>query len=391
MVLAALYMKNGSNFVAIGRNRFMWNYIFVADDIKKAASIDYFKINAVRVNEIYMQFAREVHYGTMVNAERLKLLRTLSAAKDIPGVIEDIMSDRIFTGLITRTNLDRAKMLKLVSTDLNVPLNHVQENFGSLPEQGESDIRVGNSTLYFPENARASNVETCTALVESVYKVLKSHGLGKLFNGPIRFVKDMGNTIGHYDLTNKDIKIVYSASNDKRTEFTVMHEYGHKFYYEFIPEKKGAIGETYHALLGDHRFDDSAIVKEAKQKEEELVKSLKMGSVFISTRRKYKGEWKITEILPNKIKLRSLDNPDRELSGPPSAFMNEDWAAKDSKMADRMTRLIPKKHDMGATDMWFPTEYSQKNQSEWFAELFAFYMRGNLHGEPHEFMKGLVS
>ena len=384
-------MRAGSNFVAIGRNRFMWNYIFVADDIKKASSIDYYKINAVRVNELYMEFAREVHYGTMRNSERLSLLRTLSAAKDIPGVLEDIMADRVFDGLISRTNLERAKMLKLVSTDLKVPLNHVKDNFGSAPEEAESDIRVGNSVLYFPENARASNVETCTALVQSVYKVLKAHGLGKLFNGPIRFVKDLGNTVGHYDLTNKDIKIVYSASNDKRTEFTIMHEYGHKFYYEFIPDQKAAIGETFNALLGDNKFDDSAIVKEAKQREEELIKSLKMGSIFVSTRRKFKGEWKIVEVLPKKIKLRSLNNENREISGPPSAFMNEDWAAKDSKMSDVMPKGIPKKHEMGATDMWFPTEYSQKNQSEWFAELFAFYMRGNLHGEPAEFMKGLVS
>jgi hypothetical protein len=42
------------------------------------------------------------------------------------------------------------------------------------------------------------------------------------------------------------------------------------------------------------------------------------------------------------------------------------------------------------TDNWFPTEYSQTDSHEWWAEMYSFYILGNLGGEPAAWMQGML-
>jgi hypothetical protein len=400
VVLAALYIDaKQPSMVAIGRNRSMWSYIFIGDtnDVKTATSFDYYKISALKLSALFTQIRRDAHYSSLSpeNEDRLqwiKAVANLSQVSLVKDAFFNMQKDALLKSCISHVKLDRAKTLKIVSTDLKIALHHVEEYFGSAPESSEGDIRIGNSVLYFPEGARASNVEILKTLVETIYKDLESKGLSKLFNGPIRFVKSLGNLLGYYDLTSKDIKIAYSAKNDKRTEYTVMHEYGHKYFYEFIPDKKEFITNKYKELMkanGGH--DDSSQAKEIKDREENFLKSLKAGDIFVSTRRKYKGEWVVEVVEPRlkRIALTKVGEPENKISGPVSVFLNPDWQAKNPDLAVIQYRA-PKKHELGETSAWFPTKYSEKNQSEWFAELFSFYMRGNLSGEPAEFMKELV-
>lgn len=42
------------------------------------------------------------------------------------------------------------------------------------------------------------------------------------------------------------------------------------------------------------------------------------------------------------------------------------------------------------SDDWFPSQYSETDHHEWWAELYAFYTIGNLRGEPAQWMKGML-
>jgi hypothetical protein len=231
--------------------------------------------------------------------------------------------------------------------------------------------------------------------VVNIYNELKSKGLEKLFNKPIYFVKSIGNKLGFYELAAKDIKIAYTASNDERTRFTILHEYGHKYFYEFF-NQQAEVRDKYKELLHSGTgYSSSTSGKDTELKVDELKSNLKVGDVLISNTNKNKGEWTVITIRSSGVViLEQVDenNAKRQIKGPLVAFMQGNtWTSKNEKIANILKHSsIIQKHEMTDTDSWFPTKYSESASYEWFAELFALYISGKLKGDVAAYMQGLI-
>lgn len=409
-IVAALYTlsfpTDKAQILGLSHTRNFWANIFIATsgDLTTSDGIDYYKINATKIaawyKETYRRKYYEVGFGDQ-DTDRLEIYRSILALRaDSGDALQKAMRDPILKQWIGHQRITRTQAIKIVTTDLKVPLSTAERKFGAMPTQlTETEIKIGNSQLYFPEGARESNIKTLTSLVTNVYNDLKSHGLEKLFTHPIRFVKNLGNVLGYYAQLDKDIKIAYTASNDDRTVFTILHEYGHKYYYEFFNQRP-AVKDRWLSLRRDGTsFRDSDVFKSNDEQRKKLLAHLKVGDVLISKGRKFKGEWVVKDIIGNKIHLQQekIENGVRvgvrDISGPATYFLTgDDWTSKNPDVAAVMkySPAVVQKHAIENTDAWFPTPYSETKPEEWFAELFAMYIAGKLKGDVANYMKELV-
>jgi hypothetical protein len=411
-VVAALYMQSfptpSPTVVGFSHTKKFWANIFVAmsGDLATADNLDYYKINATKIAAWDLATRRKKYYDVGgiddPDNQRLAIYDRIAVLRaDSSDALQKALHDPILKQFITYHRITRTQAIKIVTTDLKVPLSSAEKKFGTMPTQlTETEIKIGNSQLYFPEGARESNVKTLTNLVTNVYNDLKSHGLEKLFTHPIRFVKNLGNTLGYYAQLDKDIKIAYTASNDDRTVFTILHEYGHKYYYEFFNQQPAVKNKWRDLRQTGTSYKDSDVSKTNDEQAKKLLAHLKVGDVLISKGRKYKGEWIVTQISGTKIALKqeSFDKDHtklsvRNISGPATYFMTgDDWTSKNPDVATIMkySPAVVQKHAIESTDAWFPTPYSETKPEEWFAELFAMHIAGKLKGEVESYMKELV-
>lgn len=410
-IVAALYMMSypmdKAQVLGLSHTRNFWANIFVAvsNDLTTADSFDYYKINAAKIYAWYTATMRKKYYDVGGvggdDADRLEIYRRILALRaDAGDALQKAMRDPVLRQWFNYQRLTRAQTLKIATTDLKMALSMAEKKFGKMPEQlTTTEIKIGNSHLYFPEGARESNVKTLTHLVTNVYNDLKSHGLEKLFTHPIRFVKNLGNTLGYYAPMDGDIKIAYTASNDDRTVFTVLHEYGHKYFYEFFKGQREVRDKWLELRRMGTSFKDSDIAKTNDEQAKKLLAHIKIGDVLVSKGRKFKGEWVVEQIIGNKIHLKQDKIQDgvrvatRKISGVATYFLSgEDWTSKNPDVAAIMkyAPTVTKKHNIENTDAWFPTQYSETKPEEWFAELFALYISGKLKGDVAAFMQGLL-
>lgn len=410
-VVAALYMKQRKNLIGFSHVKTMWANIFASvntnHEIKDADNFDYYKLNAAKLAALRLELSRKQHYGSLQanDEDRLTILNRITWLDATPSELQSALKDPVLSPLIKHQRLDRAKALKILTTDLKIPIGEIEKLFGAMPAQLATDeVKIGNSVLYFPEGAKPANIINLTKLVATVYEELKSKGLAKLFTHPIRFVKSFGNKLGTYSIADKDIKIAYTASNEERTQFTVLHEYGHKYHREFMPaSEQAALREKWLELRkAGSTYSDSDAAKTNKEQLEKLLTHLKVGDVLISNTRKFSGEWTVSYIgrdgtvklvqhdLSSDLSTMSLKK--RSISGPALYFLSEEkWTSRNPDVAAIM-KYSPatQKHQLENTDAWFPTKYSETKPEEWFAELFALYISGKLKGEVATFMQGLI-
>ena len=91
---------------------------------------------------------------------------------------------------------------------------------------------------------RASRKQSLLSMLDKVHKHLAGAGMDKVFTGDIRFVKMKEKAAGLYYRISKDIRITPDANNSKSVVFTIIHEFGHKHYYEFLSEDQRKMIET---------------------------------------------------------------------------------------------------------------------------------------------------
>lgn len=398
------YIRQAGNFAVALIKGNIPQFLILATDhhsIAGSSNLLFIKINSTKFKNI--KFSANSYGRT--SAEMLEMHNSVLAFIDRPKALETPHNfNEFLTNLekhkawlenfgaikITKFNnvAELSKML-VVKTSLSP---HIIEKLTGVhvDDSVSASHFAGQSELVFPDTLRQAKIDEITALVSAANKILENNGIGiitkcKMFVAPIT-----GNTIGMYYPQTKQIKIDPSARATKQALHTLLHEYGHKWFFEHlsketINEVKLKFGEVY-------RETNFRIVspEKAHQIAQNLtnikvaLSNVKVGDTveYLGRKKKLKqlSPYTVTEFTPEKLQLTSHASQFVKFSGSPSQFVNADFAVNGVKIE------TPKTPDGGNTppdiDLgWFPSQYSKTNYEEWYAEIFAFVLEGRIQ-EP---------
>lgn len=311
----------------------------------------------------------------------------------IPGKLDDIKRyPEIFTIKVIR---GLKNLYKVLTVDLNVNAQWWERFFGPVPEGQEHEdfVPFHKAKVYFPSTMQKNRKKALLELLEEIREPFFRHGMGDVISGEIRFVKIPSSVLGWYMPKTRDIKIQPNVREGNQVVFTLLHEFCHKLYFEFLShDERIELGKKFWDLTGEERGNPTAQAAARS----EITGDLHPGqALFYSGRMKkllrFGKVWEITKIQSDNIYVKSVDSI--EEFGPahvPSFILNRnflangDWAKYDKATEVKTPMAALSKRDV-KTDNWFPTDYSKKNAEEWFAESMALFLIGNLSGDPQTY------
>jgi len=285
---------------------------------------------------------------------------------------------------------DRAKFFKFMTTDLGMPLASFTKFFGEEPEDHTEFEQFRNIRVFFPDNIQKNNKKKMLGMLADFDTMLSAHGLNYLFDATdIMFTRLSGKVVGKYMPSTKDIRIKPLVKSSHTIVHTIIHEYGHKMWYEFMPDniKREIIGQFSEVRKAGHSY---ASTSDLESRKDELFSELKVGMQvdYKGRKRGYKqaSPFLVHTIEPSgKVKLSSHQDPNQPyLSGPVGFLLNSQWSIPD------VNTDYQKSNDHVVKSEWFPSHYSQTDAEEWFSELFGYYILDMLQGEPAEWMAKIL-
>ena len=282
-------------------------------------------------------------------------------------------------------------IFKFTTTDLKMPINLYQQIFGEPPElKGKHFFQqLHNARVFFPDNMRASGKRNMLDVLETVYQHLNQAEFGSLFRGDIRVIQLPGRSAGLYYLKAKDIRIKPRITKSKDVIFDLIHEYGHKYWYEDMdaPDRQTAV-----ALYNELRGSRVKHEKDTRGEEEiaRLSSQIKPGMIidYVGRKEIFKKQTPYKIMHVKGTKYLAVSSKSRQMWGTISGLFNDrKWKVRDVDL--EMPSEPTSKYDI-VSKQWFPTKYSQKTDREWWAELFAFHVLGHLEGTPEEWMRQIL-
>jgi len=292
------------------------------------------------------------------------------------------------------------KFFNYLTTNLGMAVELYTRSYGEVPERSdnpdhaafgihdENVEKIDNTYVTFPENIKPANKKRMIDMVHTLNDVLSSKSMNHLFNSTdIKFTKLKGGIIGQYFISSKDIRIQPLVKNSKSVILTLIHEYGHKLWHEFMDETtKQAIIDKFNEVSNEHEYTSTSDISSRTQ---EAISELKLKQTVHYTGRKSSlrksSPYIIDEINGNQMKLV----PDNErfsgfITAPTGIIMNKDWRAEGIDTTYQAT------DDYRDTEDWFPTKYSTTDHEEWFSEIFSYYVNNMLGGEPSKWLKEIL-
>ncbi len=290
----------------------------------------------------------------------------------------------------------REKIFKVMTTDLRMPLPVYEKYFGEIPDLGEDHfIKFNGARVFIPDNMRAATRKRMLSILEELFQILKSFGFGFLFHGDIRFIKLDGNTAGLYMVKHKTMSIQPFVKKNSGVIYTLLHEFTHKYWYEYMDEKaRLKVKQKYNELRknGVGHIEDSGDFDAAKAN---VVDSIKVGTPveYVGRKQVFKRikYFTIGSIAGNgDWSAYATMDPDKQprVSGGPAVFLNKKWKILDTSVNIVQWESKDKYED--DQDQWFPTKYSMTNAEEWWAELMSFYFSEKLTGDPFDFINEVL-
>jgi hypothetical protein len=289
----------------------------------------------------------------------------------------------------------RPRIYKYLTTDLGLPVQVYLDGFGQPPEMGEDEfVQFHNARLFVPDTMKPNNVKAATNTLEIVYQHLDRAGEVEVFGGDIRFIKLPHHIGGQYSLTNDNIVVNQNMKGaDADAVYSLIHEYGHKKMHTSMDRATvKEIEGKYMELLGSGEsymadLDYASAVLDATSKFE------------VGQQLHYRGRQKQYARDPDYV-IKSIDtnrsSANLARASDPNRVMVEYplyMLLNPKKWESEGMDLTPPKEKLNSeqkSDGWFPTEYSQSESHEWWAEMYAFYILGNLSGEPAAWMRGML-
>ncbi len=308
----------------------------------------------------------------------------------------------------------KAKLYHILTTQGLQP-SAFEQQFGPV-KHGLADThgdKVKNATVFFPPAMRPNRKKMMVQFLITAHDFLASNGLGDLFSGNITFTQLPGKTIGDWHQPSMQMRIQPNTQNDKTNIFTLLHEYGHKFWYNMMSEEQRAAVRTKFWELrksGVKHEATDAVLNQMRDVAAQVIKPGVQVEWIGRKTNKLRGRWEVTKVEDRLVKERfkvyvekyyqAKQLPEKNefvvkpstMSGPIISLLNKKrWKflnIDDSNLPDLNEANIIKS-DL-VSDDWFPTKYSETEATEWFPELFGMLMLGNLKGEPAEFMKQVM-
>jgi len=236
-----------------------------------------------------------------------------------------------------------------------------------IEETEHSTLKHGNITLYgFDEKKNADIIKW----LDEAETKLKNVGLGDLVYGKVFLVPKRNSTnltLADYSKNDDTIRM-FKAAGEKTPVKTIIHELGHRFYYKKLKTTTlSKIYERYKKELKDHQ---------------EKVKDIK---VEVGT--KYS--------LPEKGVLEYAGLGTKTLNG--RKYVHKLYILKEDGTRSNRFFAFDSVSDMlhfiekpkSSENPWLPSQYSKKNEVEWFAEIFAYSVLDNSK-EVLDWIKSLV-
>lgn len=285
----------------------------------------------------------------------------------------------------------RDRMFKYLTTDLRMRPAMFVIKFGEIPELGEEHfVKFHDARVFIPDNARAASKKSMMDVLETLYQHLRANGFGFLFHGDIRFIQITGKVIGLYNINTKAMTIQPKVKKSKDVIFTLLHEFSHKYWYEYMDQgDRNMVSRKFNDLRrgGEAHMKDSSLLDASIEE----IKS----SVTPGMKLNYKGRKSNFKKYSPYIIRGITDDGYMEVSSeedssnfirmrvPFGALTTARWEvpALEIKKHEPVS-----KYDM-ESDQWFPTPYSMGDPEEWFAELMGFYFLDHLNGEPEAFIE----
>ena len=276
-----------------------------------------------------------------------------------------------------KSNISK-KFLHEFLTQISVSDETFIKFFGELPEASE---KFKNARLYFPQSMRKSSKDKLYDVVETVYNYLDANNLEKVFHTKIVFTKLPTNKLGVYYIERDFMEIDSSISHiSESIIFTLLHEYGHRFYYKFMSENnKKLLVQKYNEAIDQKISND---------------KHIKLKDFFSQHRENIHFLYKKKEILHiQEIRNDSLycyftSNPKVKVTLPYESNLAT------GKIIDITNKTLKKEYidiyNSKQSNSWFQREYSKKNHEEFFSDLFADYLMNNLGEEQRKFVELLL-
>lgn len=201
--------------------------------------------------------------------------------------------------------------------------------------------------------------EKIIQLLDLVESKLSSKGFSNLCYGKVVFVRTMtGRTLADYLHTSDLMRIKTFKRLDNEMIKTIIHELGHRLYYKFGIDKRKVYNE----------FFDS------KMKEDGTFKMIKGERVKIN-----KVEFVVEEDLRDSFIAKPFQLDKEDLSKFQTTFKIK--KVPEIEFLDREVKIEKN---------YFPTSYSETKDTEWFAELFAFYVLGKLKEPALSLFRSLI-
>lgn len=285
----------------------------------------------------------------------------------------------------------RAMIYRHLTTDLHMTESTFRKFFGEPPEltQGSHYEAFHKARLFFPEAMREARKQSLLGMLEEVRQVLVGAGLERVFSGDIRFVKQKSRAAGLYYIDTKDMRIEPDVNNSKAVVYALIHEFGHKHYYEFLPEAQHRmIAQKYYELRrAGVRFEDAA-AGDRKAASQRLVPGAKLKYVGKTRKLKSIGEF---EIIPSKKYGKiSIAGGGASFTGDPDVFLTQDWHLVGDEQVIAVSSGTLSDNFNLVSSAWFPTRYSETSYTEWYAECFAIFVLKHLEGEPGAWFSHLI-
>jgi hypothetical protein len=293
----------------------------------------------------------------------------------------------------------RAPLFRFLTADVGIARNTFEELFGPVPQDmGDEAIQFHNARLFVPTTMGKRSIDAATKTLESTYQYLANKGLEWLFKGDIRFRRLRSNVAGNYDPDTGDLNVAPNIKSSGQTVYSLLHEFGHK-YMEEIADRDAIVSmhdkltSTGEGHMGD--MDKASAMQTA-------LDQLQPGTQMKYLGRKSKIKSNPYYTLSHKERkytrnhnrydlwyMYNTDDPDRKVRYgiEPEGLINPaQWHIEGIEAPETVD-----KWDEESTDQWFVTEYAENNEQEWWAEIFAFYTMGMLHGAPEKWIKTVLS
>ena len=348
------------------------------------------KFYLVSVKSRVMKKIMDKHYSDVVfkkvgsdDPEWNQLLAFLKLGK----VAENLEIVKKYPEALSLKTIDgRARLFKIVTTDFSMPVTFFQNTLFSVEDDahaGDDDvINLGDTKIFYPTDMKLTRRAEFFAVLKDIKAFFEKIGLPHVFGGDIRFAKLKSGTYGAYYPKSKDVIIDPSAKKVGLKE-VLIHEYFHRHYYQFLPDNmRKAVEKKFLEL--------KRTLKSPKPQAPEAVDVKPGQSVeYAGTGRKYKKyKWAVKSISSGRVYLTGVDAAGSQITifATPEVFRSSGFKlGTESKTSG--SRQYNSTSVVIDTNAWFPTVYSESNESEWYAECMALLSRGHLKGEVADYFR----